>query len=528
MHFRIPRLLARAAGLVVVAVAAASSALGAPEDSAEDGHAPIRWSRVPDPHLLGRIVPNGVMPDGGDGTTALICTLSRNGWLKQCRVEEENPKGLGAASLAVAVFFKFEATQPGFDLTDEEVRIPINWHNGGSADHNLVATPIWLHAPSPVQVAAAYPAGKTGDGRVVFECQLTRLGGLEACKPRLSDPDNNGWVTAARTLLPEFKAPLQAQGGMSTAGARVLVPVQLLEPNSPELQISPIGNRPVWSHTPDPQDMVFPPAARAKGIRSGRGDVECRVGADWGLTDCRVMREHPEGVGFGDAALRVAAEFSLSAWSLDGRPTEGHRIRLPISFLDDQAPSAPTRPVTWLETPSAQQIVDAIYQAHAENPETAAVAQAGEAVLRCTANSEGRLEGCVIASETPAGADYGRAALLLAPAYRADRAGEVAFAVKFAARPNPQWRAKPSGDDLLTAVRAARINLERLNGSTVMECRIAVDGNLKACRVLSAEPTEAYGQAGLFAARNFKFYPLTYEGRPVEGTIRIPLSFRNG
>ncbi len=217
--------------------------------SSEPQQAAIRWARKPDNDLMARVVPNGTAMQGAEGTATLICILTDQGWLKQCRVDTETPKGAGLAALGLSLFFKFEAVEPGGVIAGREVRFPVNFHGGGASEHNLVAAPIWLRAPTRADVAAAYPAGKSGDGRVVFECQLDRYGGLTACRPRLSDPDQAGWVSAARVLLPAFKAPLQAQGGVSTLGARVLVPVQLLDPRSPDGRDSPIGNRPIWSRT---------------------------------------------------------------------------------------------------------------------------------------------------------------------------------------------------------------------------------------------------------------------------------------
>lgn len=339
MKLRVLAIMTTLAQLSASAVATADPGAGDAAPAAESPPAAIRWARRPDNDLMARIVPNGTAMQDSEGTATLMCVLTGQGWLKQCVVESESPKGAGLAALVLSLFFKFEAVVPGGAIAGREVRLPVNFRGGGAGEHNLVAAPIWLRAPTPAQVAQAYPAGKTGDGRVVFECQLDRYGGLNACRPRLSDPDDAGWVSAARQLLPAFKAPLQAQGGVSTLGARVLVPVQLLDPRSTEGRDSPIGNRPIWSRTPDAAEIAFPVIARAKGLRSGRGDVDCRVGPDWKLTDCRVAREVPEGGGFGEAALRAAAGFSLSAWSFDGRPVEGHRIRLPVGFVDQQAPA---------------------------------------------------------------------------------------------------------------------------------------------------------------------------------------------
>jgi hypothetical protein len=339
------RIVGGLAGLALLSGAVGASADPAPNPPGEAEVAPpIRWVRKPDTALLERVLPNDAIVAGRDGGAVLECTLSRNGWLKQCIVAKEEPAGLGfgQTALAISVYFKFEPTAAGQQIGDRQVRIPLKWKvaMGGTINHDVVTTPVWLKAPTAAQVRAAYPPGMTGDGRVLFECQFDQYGGVEVCKPRLKDPEH-GFVEAARSLLPYFKAPTTARGGRSTLGAHVFVPVQLLDPKSPDLRDSPIGNRPMWRRTPDAGQIVFPEAARAKGLRRGRGDVDCLVAPEGELTDCRLAGETPAGAGFGPAALAGAPGFALSAWSFDGRPLDGFRIKLPISMVDDRPETTP-------------------------------------------------------------------------------------------------------------------------------------------------------------------------------------------
>jgi protein TonB len=51
-----------------------------------------------------------------------------------------------------------------------------------------------------------------------------------------------------------------------------------------------------------------------------------------GRISCSVINEDPSGWGFGEAAMRISRSFRMAAQTADGRPTNGGRIRVPISF----------------------------------------------------------------------------------------------------------------------------------------------------------------------------------------------------
>ena len=72
---------------------------------------------------------------------------------------------------------------------------------------------------------------------------------------------------------------------------------------------------------------------RAKALRiEGRATLVCTVIEDGSLTGCRVSSEHPVGWGFGEAALKMSAEFRVRAKPKDGRPAAGGRIVIPLKF----------------------------------------------------------------------------------------------------------------------------------------------------------------------------------------------------
>lgn len=76
-----------------------------------------------------------------------------------------------------------------------------------------------------------------------------------------------------------------------------------------------------------------PPAARA-ARRAGRAAVSCVIRADQRMEDCRVVEELPPGLGFGEAAVRVATtHFRFRPpMSASGRVVEGARVTIGVQF----------------------------------------------------------------------------------------------------------------------------------------------------------------------------------------------------
>ncbi len=305
----------------------------------------VAWLKRPTDRQMELVRPNAAYAAGiREGGATLECEVALNGWLKRCEVIEERPAKMdyGGAALALAPFFKFSVENRG----DEPVvvRIPINWKGAGATRETaVISRAIWTAAPTTAEVEAAYPAGLSGDARIIFDCTITTTGGLSGCKPLAKDPDNRRFVDAARQLLPLFRAPLQAQGGASLAGAHVMLPVQLLDPAIRDRE-PPITQQPVWRALPGPGEIVYPAAARSAGIESGKATVDCMVGAQGVLEDCRAVTEVPTGAGFGEAALKAADFFAVNPWTYEGRPVDGQRLRIPVGFVDDQAQDLPASP----------------------------------------------------------------------------------------------------------------------------------------------------------------------------------------
>lgn len=76
-----------------------------------------------------------------------------------------------------------------------------------------------------------------------------------------------------------------------------------------------------------------PPEARRRRV-PGRASVNCVIRADTRLEACRVLDETPDGLGFGEAGVRIAEiHFRFRApTTAAGRPVEGFRVTVFVQF----------------------------------------------------------------------------------------------------------------------------------------------------------------------------------------------------
>lgn len=92
---------------------------------------------------------------------------------------------------------------------------------------------------------------------------------------------------------------------------------------------------------------------------------------------------------------------------------------------------------------------------------------------------------------------------------------------------NPDWVARPSGSDLarLYPRDAAR---NRITGSAVLECRVAANGQVEDCIVLSEEPEGmGFGAATVALSSRFRMTPMDVQGVPYgESVVRLPINWR--
>jgi TonB family protein len=131
----------------------------------------------------------------------------------------------------------------------------------------------------------------------------------------------------------------------------------------PILPLEQIPTNPEWARRPSGEDVIrfYPTLARAIQL-SGRATLSCQVARTGDLQGCAALDEAPAGFGFGAAAVAMAGLFRMTPRTMDGRPTEGGAVKIPIRF-SVAAPVAATppaaAPVGGAAPPSAETLAQA-------------------------------------------------------------------------------------------------------------------------------------------------------------------------
>ncbi len=96
---------------------------------------------------------------------------------------------------------------------------------------------------------------------------------------------------------------------------------------------------PSWVTKPTGEQIAQYYPAQADSARiGGRVVIECHVQTSGSATDCTVISEDPPGLGFGEAAVKLAALFKMRPKTVDGVPVSGAGVTVPIEF--DPSPLA--------------------------------------------------------------------------------------------------------------------------------------------------------------------------------------------
>ena len=308
------------------------------------------------------------------GHVVLSCNIDRYGLAEWCKVASETPlnEGFGAAALGLRPTFKIKpATGPDGPI-DQVMNIAVEFHapdpnvdwggarSGGSTSGgrssggpsvpnifgaaplagkavSILNNPIWLTTASYDDVARAYPA-KAGDvdGYAVAHCEVLRTGALRNCEPIKEDPDKRGFGKAAVRLAEKFRVSPEWSTAPNHADLWVDIPIRFAAPGSAE---SRTVTSPYWvsGFNPEQELKVYPPEAAAKGVASGYGVAKCIVAVDGTLTDCAPQPGDPDGLGFSEAAVRLASTMRMNPWTSDGAPVDGAVVRIGVRLnLKDQ------------------------------------------------------------------------------------------------------------------------------------------------------------------------------------------------
>lgn len=290
--------------------------------------------------------------------------------------------------------------------------------------------------------------------------------------------------------------------------------------------------------TPAETTAVFPKAAFDQKI-SGKAVLDCTADDQGREVDCRIFKEDPPGMGFGEAAMALVTKERVKIKDADGVSIIGRRFYTDFEFLapGDANPD-------WLRKPSAEDLAAAFPTKALQE------GRAGKAAIKCNVTIEGFLDRCTVLFESPEAYGFGAAALQLAPQFRMSPkvrggkpvpGGEVTIPIAWGASAggqaatfgsrrlmvDPPWSNAPSIAQVRAAWPAGAKGVT--SGQAALRCDIAQDGGLKSCEVISEIPTgKGFGRAAKSLSGAFKIYVTPQDAKTVRNlSVDIPFRFRD-
>ncbi|THD78222.1 MAG: hypothetical protein E7812_11620 [Phenylobacterium sp.] len=309
--------------------------------------------------------PAGAWASKINGHVTLTCFVDIHGLAERCRVAYETPQGRGfgaaalelqptlkvtplkgadgqpvAANMNIALNFKAPDTQQNIqDLAlaagtsgQMDVRnLQLSKNPTEMRRVVMMNHPVWVQAPSFDDLAQARPVrAGVAEGYAVAHCEVARSGELVRCVASKELPGGAGFAPAAVKLAAKFRISPEVMK-YAPHGAPIEVDVPIRFPAAGEAADRTV-TAPSWISGVDPETAprLFPPEAAAKGVTSGRGMAKCLVTPDGTLADCAPESADPDGLGFSEAAVKLAATMRMNLWSSDAEPVEGGVVHVAI------------------------------------------------------------------------------------------------------------------------------------------------------------------------------------------------------
>lgn len=315
---------------------------------------PPDWLHKPTSKDLLVVWPKAAWAKKMGGRTSINCIVNPQGALLDCVPLFETPphENFGAAAIALTPQFLMKPAMLKGGPTLSVVNIPINFPvpPGGQAwppaDPGRITAPAamaWLAAPTYAEMIAAYPKKAREAqlaGHATIDCGFTQAGSLIDCTTISEQPKGEGFGAAAHNLAKRFRAPATL-GGKALKGANVQVPFTF-DPAALTDDKPAIG-KPQWAALPSAEETAAAFEAVSKSGVDGtvRVMLHCTVQPGGGVSDCSVAREDPAGAGVGQAALSLAPHFKITTWTIEGLPTVGGTVNIPLRYEGGAKDAAP-------------------------------------------------------------------------------------------------------------------------------------------------------------------------------------------
>jgi len=310
------------------------------------------WQRRPTQEELQVLWPTQAAKEGIGGRAIISCLVDVRGSAYDCVAVEETPpgKGFGAAAIGLSQEFQFRPAKLHGEAVVSALNIPVTWQRSDpsavSGGKTLVNPAIaWTESPTFADLAAAYPR-KARDakltGRASLACDFARDGRVKNCRTVMEAPSGQGFGRAAESLAKFFLSPVTQVNGKSISEYAVQIPI-VFDPSVLDAGQPAVGS-PKWAALPSATDTQ---AAFAPVVRSAAGTVrvvlDCKVQMGGGVGDCAVENGQAADQAVAQAAMTLAPHFKLTTWTVEGLPTVGGTVRIPLRYQVD-APAAPAKP----------------------------------------------------------------------------------------------------------------------------------------------------------------------------------------